>query len=51
MPNSLYRYFAPGGSRSGAELEPSIRLARILTCGVALAAGAYFAFLYLIAGR
>jgi hypothetical protein len=51
MLNSLYRYFTHGGSASGDELEPLIRLAKILTCGVALAGGMYYAFLYLIAGR
>jgi hypothetical protein len=51
MPSFLYRYFTPGGSRSGSELEPLTRFAKILTCGVALAAGMYFAFLYLVAGR
>jgi len=51
MPNLLYRYFTPGGSRNGGELEPLIRLAKTLTLGAALAAVMYFAFLYLVAGR
>jgi len=51
MPNSFYRYFTLGGSRNGGELDPLVRLAKILTLGVALAAVMYFAFLYLVAGR
>ena len=51
MPSSRYRYLARGGSRSGVEMEPSVRFAKIVTCCVALAAGMYFVFLYLVASR
>ena len=51
MPYSLYRYLAPVGSRSGGERERLVKLAKILTGVVAPAAGVFFLFLYLVAGR
>jgi hypothetical protein len=51
MLNSLHRHFALGGRQSAGETERLVRLAKILTWGVAAAAGVYFALLYLVVGR
>lgn len=51
MPGALHRYFTSRETRAGAESEPLARLARILTFGAVVVAGAYFAFLFLLAGR
>jgi hypothetical protein len=51
MPTVFHRHFTFGGTRTGAEIEPVAKLAKILAGGALIIAGAYFAFLYLVAGR
>lgn len=51
MPIALHRYFHSGRTPAGAEKEPVARLAKILTCGAMIVAGAYFAFVYFLISR
>ena len=51
MLNSLHRHIVPGTRQGGGDTERLARLSKILACGVAAVAAAYFALLYLVVGR